>query len=103
MELTGPPEDGPKKRNRDRLRLDDWLSEVFIMGDIAEDVLSGLMCQICGCWMPEIEKWIEAQDKGEIPIDNPFLEPPGYQRSCADCEEEKAYNDQCDEFNRTGT
>lgn len=38
------------------------------MGDIADDMISGFMCQYCGVFLDGQE--------------------PGYPRSCEDCEEE---------------
>jgi hypothetical protein len=54
------------------------------MGEIAEDTLNGLMCQACGCWMPEVVGWFERDDI-KAPLDDPFVNPPGYPRICEDC------------------
>lgn len=47
------------------------------MGQVVEDILNGLCCQQCGVWMPDV-------------FDDPkaFIDPPGYPRTCEDCEEE---------------
>jgi len=36
---------------------------------VADDIIAGLMCQRCGCYMPDYEA-------------------PGYPRTCPDCERE---------------
>jgi hypothetical protein len=50
------------------------------MGEIADDILNGFMCQLCGCWMPELEE-CKTQDE----VDEWFNNPPGYPRTCVDC------------------
>ncbi|USG64029.1 hypothetical protein NDK47_17925 [Brevibacillus ruminantium] len=43
---------------------------VFGLGEVAEMILSGLLCQVCGTYMDD------------------FAEP-GYPRTCEDCADEK--------------
>lgn len=45
------------------------------MGEAADDVLDGLVCECCGEWM---------QDFLDSPHDKPF-EAPGYPRRCEAC------------------
>ena len=57
------------------------------MGEIAEDIRNGLICQYCGVWMPDVEKQI---GKKNIPDDEDlFKNPPQYPRTCPDCMEQK--------------
>jgi hypothetical protein len=51
------------------------------MGEVADDILAGIMCQQCGQWMPEIHKYWDDKDKLTDFFDN----PPGYPRTCPDC------------------
>ena len=55
------------------------------MGEVTDDILNGLMCQECGIWMPEIFEFGEDTEKLNEFFDN----PPGYPRTCPDCEKEK--------------
>lgn len=56
------------------------------MGQIAEDAISGLTCQYCGVWMPDVSDAIDNAKVGEsVAI---FDNPPGYPRICPDCEED---------------
>lgn len=48
------------------------------MGEIAEMVLDGTLCQICGSLMEDL-----IPEKGDA-----LLHPPGHPRSCEDCEME---------------
>jgi hypothetical protein len=41
------------------------------MGEVADMILNGTMCQVCGCWMEDVE--------------GPDFKPPGYPRTCDDC------------------
>jgi hypothetical protein len=61
------------------------------MGQIAEDTLNGLSCEKCGCWMPDVEKWIDRKvvDQETIKRESPFLNPPGHPRTCEDCIKEE--------------
>ena len=53
------------------------------MGQVSEDIINGICCQVCGQWMPEV-----SNRKSDI-----FINPPGYPRTCKDCQEyEKKYN-----------
>jgi len=52
------------------------------MGEVADDILNGLMCQECGIWMPEIF------ELGEEKLNDFFDNPPGYPRTCPDCQSE---------------
>jgi len=45
------------------------------MGQVADDILNGLMCEICGVWMPDVLK-----KNSKL-----FTNPPGYPRKCPDC------------------
>ena len=54
------------------------------MGEIADDINNGIMCQICGGWMPEVDKAGTDTEKLNAFFDN----PPGYSRTCPDCESE---------------
>ena len=56
------------------------------MGEIAEMMINGIMCEQCGCWMPEAERCIES--KGRVDGDI-FDDPPGYPRKCNDCAREE--------------
>lgn len=49
------------------------------MGEVADDILAGLMCEICGVWMPDV------LEKGS----KLFEKPPGHPRQCPDCKEEE--------------
>ncbi|WP_281281436.1 hypothetical protein [Paenibacillus dokdonensis] len=40
------------------------------MGEVAEMILNGLLCEVCGCYIDDMEE-------------------PGYPRTCEDCENEK--------------
>jgi len=40
------------------------------MGEISEMIFSGLLCQVCGAYMDDLEE-------------------PGYPRTCPDCEDSK--------------
>lgn len=46
------------------------------MGDIADDIMEGIFCRICGCVMDDMVP-------GNTP--NTRKEPPGYPRMCDDC------------------
>lgn len=48
------------------------------MGEVADDVLAGLMCETCGVWMPDVLK------RGSKLFEN----PPGHPRKCPDCVKE---------------
>ena len=49
------------------------------MGQVADDMLDGLMCQECGVWMPDV-----LEDNSPL-----WEKPPGYPRTCPDCKEER--------------
>lgn len=55
------------------------------MGQVSEDILKGIMCQICGVWMPEVDKAGTDTKK----LNDFFDNPPGYPRSCPDCQMEE--------------
>lgn len=58
---------------------------------ISEDIMDGIMCQYCGVWMPEIEKYWDDKKK----LSEFFKNPPGYPRTCKDCKKdntEEYYN-----------
>ena len=50
------------------------------MGDVADDVLNGLLCELCGVWMED------CFDENGI-VHETFDNPPGYPRQCEDCKE----------------
>lgn len=50
------------------------------MGEIADDINKGLMCEVCGVWMPEVTKWLDDDS-----VQDPFENPPGYPQKCEDC------------------
>ncbi len=55
------------------------------MGEMADDAYNGLICQYCGAWMPEVEKfWNDKKKLQEF-----FNNPPGYPRICPECKKEK--------------
>lgn len=56
------------------------------MGQIAEDIQQGLMCDRCGVWMPDIEKKIMSD---KYTWEDILKKAPGYPRTCKDCKEEK--------------
>ena len=47
------------------------------MGEMSEAILEGIFCQMCGCLMEDM-----LNDNDEL------VEPPGYPRTCEDCEKE---------------
>ena len=51
----------------------------FQMGQVSDDILNGICCQICGQWMPEV-----SDRKSDI-----FINPPGYPRTCKECLKDK--------------
>lgn len=54
------------------------------MGEIADDMLDGLTCQLCGQWMDDCF----VNNDSEQGLNNEtFDNPPGYPRTCSDCEE----------------
>ena len=64
------------------------------MGEIADDIINGLMCELCGVWMPEVSKWLDeaTESLDEDGVDDPFDNPPGHPRRCEDC---KRYISNC--------
>lgn len=49
------------------------------MGEISKDIQEGVICQVCGCWMPDVLE--------DDSIDLAY-EPPGHPRTCSDCIED---------------
>ncbi len=49
------------------------------MGEISEQILDGLMCEICGVWMEDCYT-ADGEFKAEI-----FNNPPGHTRTCEYC------------------
>ena len=56
------------------------------MGDITDMILDGILCEHCGCLLPDMEegKNLGAPKEGVWSLDN----LPGFPRSCPDCSEE---------------
>ena len=58
------------------------------MGDMADMMLDGTLCQVCGGVMPDLS---DAADKAGAVSGGPVVgvdwEPPGYVRTCPECEE----------------
>jgi hypothetical protein len=48
------------------------------MGEIAEDMIDGTVCQTCGCFMQDV---IDCAEKGDI------WDAPGYPRTCEACKD----------------
>ena len=55
------------------------------MGEIADDILNGILCQECGVLMGDIIKAFEEESEGKAV----FINPPGYPRTCDDCKSEE--------------
>ena len=55
------------------------------MGEVANDILNGIICQVCGVWMDEVELYWKDKKK----LNDFFDNPPGYPRTCADCKEDE--------------
>lgn len=53
-----------------------------MMGEVADDILAGLMCETCSVWMPDV------LEKGS----NLFENPPGHPRQCPDCKKDNENN-----------
>lgn len=51
------------------------------MGEVADDMLDGTVCQYCGVWHDEIMAMEPSADDKPIP-----WEPPGYPWTCGGCE-----------------
>ena len=47
------------------------------MGEIADDIRNGLMCDCCGAWIEDV--W---PDGAEKPNEELFNNPPGHPRKC---------------------
>lgn len=56
---------------------DKWRQDK--MGEVADDVLAGLMCETCGVWMPDV-----FEEDSDL-----FENPPGHPRQCPDCIKEE--------------
>ena len=54
------------------------------MGEIAEMMLEGVLCQYCGVLMEDYCLPDDYPEDKEPPV----IEAPGYPRTCADCAEE---------------
>lgn len=55
------------------------------MGEVADDIKNGIICQICGVWMPDM--FITTPD-GEAMNKKMFDNPPGHARLCPECQRE---------------
>ena len=57
------------------------------MGEAADDILNGITCQVCGAYMDDMFTDVLLDEEPELTElwDN----PPGYPRTCPDCEEDK--------------
>jgi hypothetical protein len=51
------------------------------MGEVTDDIRNGIMCQVCGVWMPDMFK-------GKRPNYKMWNNPPGHPRTCPDCQSE---------------
>ena len=49
------------------------------MGEVADDINNGLMCQVCGTWMGDV-----FMNDWEL-----FKNPPGYPRTCGSCKKDE--------------
>lgn len=58
--------------------------EGSVMGEIAEMMLEGVLCQYCGVLMDDYCLPDDHPEDKEPPV----IEAPGYPRTCADCAEE---------------
>ena len=60
------------------------------MGDIAEMMLDGTLCERCGSVFPDIvpteKEFREAKKKGKYPVGH---DSPGYPRTCCSCLEDQ--------------
>jgi len=55
------------------------------MGEIADDIVKGIMCQICGIWMPDM---FIGKGNNQKLNHKMWDNPPGHPRSCPDCQSE---------------
>lgn len=51
------------------------------MGQVSEDVINGICCQLCGQWMDDI--FVKRVLDHKL-----YNSPPGYPRTCSDCKDD---------------
>ncbi len=54
------------------------------MGEIADQMLDGTMCQVCGEWMPDFITFLEV-NSDENGVVTKEWDPPGYPQTCTGC------------------
>ena len=53
------------------------------MSETTEDIQDGIICQVCGVWMPDM-----FEDDPDKTPSGLWGDPPGHPRTCEDCKKD---------------